>query len=846
MKLHYINAWPCVAIGFIVAIQLPAIRGFQIYRDNTRSVSLRLSPSSSWSRTRSLLWMAVGNVTSTSPSQSSSVTIDEATGSKEEKVESPSTIPLSGSKTERYREVVIEEYEEYSRCLSPREERKEVELEFDNIENDDALWLKPLRKAARRVRNAIGAAKRATHLNPRKNKKPGTLILLRCVSSTYNENHQFTGWLDPPLSDQGKEQCGHIGRILVAEGFDNVDVVYTSRLQRSISTAWNVLETMDSLFIPVYKTFRLNQRMYGALEGLSKEETMLEFGPKVVHAWRNSLKARPPPLSKDDFAHPRYDRRYVDVPLDSIPDTESLLECQDRARLLWEYQIQNDIEKGKTVLVVAHRDSIRGLCKVIDNITNEEDISRIDVPRGVPILYRFDNAMNPMTPDHKKEKETGSLSTAFVTNGTFLEKPENLELALRKHDQWYNARSFMIGSNRTQTSASIDPSDDRSNRRVATLSKSLVKLRDTDPSIVSNEIGSNGHEHGSGVAERWSDDPCEFEDYDIFDEEIEEPITMPIVPLSSVIADKEPNQKLGGKAASSKQKPKDGPFVVFIRHGRTPHNNMQLFTGWEDPPLAVEGVDDAKNAGRLLRRHGFEFDVCYTSWLTRAIQTAYYALDELDQVWVPMVKSWRLNERMYGDLTGKSKKMIANEYGEDQLKKWRRGYTIRPPAVSSYSLNYPGNDERRAKHFKDLPISIRESISRSLEKRKPTIHRKFPKTESLKDCMDRSIPFYTERIRREAVDKGKRVLITSHENAIRGILMYLCDIPEEAMNQLHLPNGLPLVYDVRGRCISLLDDGSGADPNEVHDFGPAAKYLFKPCELDDEFFDEMEKKELTP
>jgi 2,3-bisphosphoglycerate-dependent phosphoglycerate mutase len=108
--------------------------------------------------------------------------------------------------------------------------------------------------------------------------------------------------------------------------------------------------------------------------------------------------------------------------------------------------------------------------------------------------------------------------------------------------------------------------------------------------------------------------------------------------------------------------------------------------------------------------------------------------------------------------------------------------------------------------------------------------------------MDRSIPFYTNRIREDAVNKGKRVLITSHENAIRGILMYLCDIPEEAMNQLHLPNGLPLVYDIKGRCISLLDDGSGKDPMEAHDFGPAAKHLFKPCELDDNFFDEMEKQ----
>jgi 2,3-bisphosphoglycerate-dependent phosphoglycerate mutase len=190
-------------------------------------------------------------------------------------------------------------------------------------------------------------------------------------------------------------------------------------------------------------------------------------------------------------------------------------------------------------------------------------------------------------------------------------------------------------------------------------------------------------------------------------------------------------------------------------------------------------------------------------------------------MWLPIVKSWRLNERMYGDLTGKSKRMVANEYGDEQLKKWRRGYKIRPPRVSSYSISYPGNDQSRTKHYTDIPISFRETLSRSLEQRRLVIHRRFPKTESLKDCMDRSIPFYVENIQREAIDRGKRVLITCHENAIRGILMHLCQIPEEAMNSLHIPNGLPLVYDVRSKCITMLDDGSGEDPMKRHDFGPA-------------------------
>jgi 2,3-bisphosphoglycerate-dependent phosphoglycerate mutase len=276
--------------------------------------------------------------------------------------------------------------------------------------------------------------------------------------------------------------------------------------------------------------------------------------------------------------------------------------------------------------------------------------------------------------------------------------------------------------------------------------------------------------------ERWTDDPAEFEEYDEFafqgddddDDKSDQQNQIPVVNLISKESSAAKKQEEDHTISLMPPPNRDDAFVVLIRHGRTPHNNLGLFTGWEDPPLAEGGVEDARNAGRLLKRHGFEFDVVYTSWLTRAIQTAYYAMDELDCVWLPIVKSWRLNERMYGDLTGKSKKMIANEYGEEQLKKWRRGFAIRPPPTSSYSTNYPGNVVKRTKHFTDLPYSLRETLNRSLEQRKLVLHRKFPKTESLEDCMARSIPFYTERIRKDAVDKGKRVLITSHENAIRG------------------------------------------------------------------------------
>ena len=242
---------------------------------------------------------------------------------------------------------------------------------------------------------------------------------------------------------------------------------------------------------------------------------------------------------------------------------------------------------------------------------------------------------------------------------------------------------------------------------------------------------------------------------------------------------------------------------------------------------------EAREAGRLLKLHGFEFDVVYSSWLSRAIDTALYVLDELDSLWLPMVKTWRLNERHYGELTGLSKQMVKQRHGQKQFNAWRRGYNTSPPKVSSFSQHYPGNDRRYLKYLTDVRFSVHESVIRSIERGQPVLHRKLPKAESLKDCMDRTIPFFTERIIPEALDQGKRVLISSSENAIRGLLMHLCDIPEDKITELEIPNGLPIVFDIKSKCVKLLDDGSGRDPLEVYNFGNAASYLFRPCANED-------------
>jgi len=718
--------------------------------------------------------------------------------------------------------------EQYSRCLSPKEEKQSIKREASLYSIVDARprWQRVLRKpftllsrtSSSLLRKAVGSSPSSS------TKKPGSLILLRCGESEWTKSGRFTGWADPDLVREGVLEIEHAGRLLLSEGYEP-DILYTSRLKRAVKSTWSILNTLNAPYLPVYKSWRLNERNYGALTGLKKMDAAKELGVEVVQAWRNSLKARPPPMKKNDEEYPGKDRRYDDLTEDQIPLTESLMDCMERARPLWEYAIKNEIQKGNTVLVVAHTNTLRGLMKHIDNI-EENAITEVSMPGGIPFVYKFDNNMKPLPP------EEGKISQAH-TYGVFLEKPGLLKEALKRNKQYNEVVPGSYGQ--VVSSESLT--------RSTTLEKALLKLKeDKDSTKGGFSMEVNPNDDGTLIVTNSGSPSSDIED-DMGDAEFEEFFNQVEEADSSINVNIQKASEVSPGIAKMGES-KD-PVVVFIRHGRTPHNNLGLFTGWEDPPLAPDGVEDAKNAGRLLKIHGFEFDVVYTSWLQRAIETAWYCMDELDCLWLPMIKSWRLNERMYGGLTGKSKQMIANEYGEAQLKKWRRGFKIRPPAVSSYSFNYPGNDYKRTKYVKDLPISLSETINRSIEARSFQIHRKFPKAESLWDCMQRSIPFYTQRIVPEAVNTGKRVLVTSHENAIRGILMYLCDIPEDAMNQLHLPNGVPLVYNVKRKCITLLDDGSGVDPMEKYDFGPAAQYLFRPCELGDDFFDQMEQQAIA-
>jgi len=213
--------------------------------------------------------------------------------------------------------------------------------------------------------------------------------------------------------------------------------------------------------------------------------------------------------------------------------------------------------------------------------------------------------------------------------------------------------------------------------------------------------------------------------------------------------------------------------IVLVRHGESTWNQENRFTGWHDVPLAEKGVTEAHTAGQQLKKEGYHFDIAFTSVLQRAIKTLWIVLEEMDLMWIPVHRSWRLNERMYGALQGLNKSETAKKHGEDQVKLWRRAYDIPPPALTVDDPEYPGKDARYANLKKE----------------------EIPLTECLKDTVDRFLPYWHETIVPE-IKKGKKVLIAAHGNSIRALVKYLDNVPEDQIVELNIPTGIPLVYEL--------------------------------------------------
>tara|TARA_B100000686_G_scaffold346548_1_gene433475 strand:+ start:2693 stop:3436 length:744 start_codon:yes stop_codon:yes gene_type:complete len=213
--------------------------------------------------------------------------------------------------------------------------------------------------------------------------------------------------------------------------------------------------------------------------------------------------------------------------------------------------------------------------------------------------------------------------------------------------------------------------------------------------------------------------------------------------------------------------------IVLLRHGESVFNKENLFTGWTDVDLSADGIEEAKNCGKLLLKENLVFDIAFTSVLKRAIRTLWITLDEMDQMWVPIKYSWRLNERHYGALQGLNKAETAAKYGEEQILIWRRSYDVRPPALTPDDKRYPGLDPR----YKNLT------------------NQEIPLTECLQNTENRFFPYWKESIV-PLIQSGKSIIIVAHGNSLRAIVKYLDNISNKDILELNIPTGIPLVYEL--------------------------------------------------
>ena len=212
--------------------------------------------------------------------------------------------------------------------------------------------------------------------------------------------------------------------------------------------------------------------------------------------------------------------------------------------------------------------------------------------------------------------------------------------------------------------------------------------------------------------------------------------------------------------------------LVLLRHGESEWNKLNLFTGWTDVDLSEKGWKEAKQAGILLKKSGYDFDICYTSFLKRAIHTLNAVLDEMDRAWLPVIKSWKLNERHYGALQGLNKTETASKYGEDQVKIWRRSFDVKPPALTP-------DDERNP---------AKQQMYRDVD---PTV---LPAHESLETTIARVVPYFEETIKKDMAS-GRRVIIAAHGNSLRALVKYFDELTDEEIINVNIPTGVPLVYE---------------------------------------------------
>jgi 2,3-bisphosphoglycerate-dependent phosphoglycerate mutase len=238
----------------------------------------------------------------------------------------------------------------------------------------------------------------------------GKLVLCRHGQSDWNLKNLFTGWTDVDLTDKGNEEAVAAGKLLQELGF-RFDIAYTSVLKRAIRTLWHIQDQMDLMWIPVIRDWRLNERHYGALQGLNKAETAAKYGDEQVHIWRRSYDIPPPELDADDERHPSHDPRYAGIR--NLPATESLATTLERVMPCWNDVIAPDLKAGKNVLIAAHGNSLRALVKMLDQVSDEE-ITGFNIPTGIPLAYELDDSLQPLSREFLGDADAIAKAAAAV------------------------------------------------------------------------------------------------------------------------------------------------------------------------------------------------------------------------------------------------------------------------------------------------------------------------------------------------------------------------------------------------------------------------------------------------
>ncbi len=240
----------------------------------------------------------------------------------------------------------------------------------------------------------------------------GKLVLCRHGQSDWNLKNLFTGWTDVDLTEKGIQEGIDAGRALRDLDYE-FDIAFTSVLKRAIRTLWIMLDELDRMWIPVVRDWRLNERHYGALQGLNKAETAAKYGDEQVHIWRRSYAEPPPPLEADDDRHPSHDKRYDGIA--DLPSTESLATTLDRVLPCWQEIIVPELKAGKNVLIAAHGNSLRALVKMLDQVS-EDEITQFNIPTGIPLLYELDDDLSPLSREFLGDPETVAAAAAAVAN----------------------------------------------------------------------------------------------------------------------------------------------------------------------------------------------------------------------------------------------------------------------------------------------------------------------------------------------------------------------------------------------------------------------------------------------